>query len=88
MDAQPWFVLQHQECEIRRRQTRLQEPPFKADALTLLEKCNPISNSTTCMWEVCVRTYVCVYMIGVGVCGKYKDIGKPIDFELHYILFH
>lgn len=40
--------------EICHRQTQLQQLPFKADAVTLLGKCNAISNSTECIHSVCV----------------------------------
>lgn len=39
---------------------------------------------------VCVCVGMCVRtLMGVCVCVCVsEDIGKPIDFELHYILFH
>lgn len=39
--------------------------------------------------RVYVETCVCVCILRwVSVCLKCEDTGKPIDFELHYILFH
>lgn len=57
--------------EICHRQTQLQWLPFKADTLTLLGKCNAISNSTASVCTVCVCARVCMCvctLMGMCVC--------------------
>lgn len=72
-------------------QIQLEELSFNTAAVALLGKCKVISNSMKsvndnlflggCMlWVMYLNESVCVCK-----CG---DIGKTIDVELHYILFH
>lgn len=47
-------------------------------------QCN-LNSTTREMVCLCVSMCVCTLMT---VCVKCEGIGKPTDFELHYILFH